>query len=105
MVLRYRIKESARDRERDAAHKVMMWVRDILALDPDTVVSVTSHNCGDPGCGDAAASILLMRPGRRTTSFQLSKSLNAVTEADVRTVLRPIIGKAPQAAARVSRRP
>jgi hypothetical protein len=95
MVLRSRAWKSS-NRGRDAAHEVMTWVRDMLDLDAEAVVSVASHACGDPDCGDAAATILLMRPGQPTTSIRLRKSLDVISKADVRVALQPIIGGYPQ---------
>jgi hypothetical protein len=79
------------DRRHDAATKVTTWVREMLGLDAEAVVSVASHPCCDPDCSDATAAILLMRPGHPTTSIRLLTSLDVVTEADVRLALHHAI--------------
>ena len=63
-------------------------------LTDDTVVSVASHACGGVDCGDAAAIILLGRPGYSTRS----KQLNTVTKADLRAALQPVRGELARAA-------
>jgi hypothetical protein len=92
MALRYRFRGSS-DQGRDAATDVKSWVREILDLTDDTVVSIASHSCGGVDCGDAAAIILLPRPGYSTRSIRLSKQLNTVTKADLRAALQPVLGE------------
>lgn len=94
MVLRFGFVGSS-ERRRDATRHIKSWVREMLALDSDAVVSVASHPCIGRDCGEAGAIILIARAGHRTRSIKLSTPLDAATRADIRAALRPIMGEGP----------
>jgi hypothetical protein len=62
-------------------------------LDPDAVVLVASHACGELGCADTDTTILVLRPGHPAELLRLSQSLSAVTDPELREALTPILGE------------
>jgi hypothetical protein len=74
------------DQRRDATTDVTRWARDMLGADEDTIVKVTRPHCGDPDCGELT-TILLMRRDNATRMIKIAKSLESVTEIDVRAAL------------------
>jgi hypothetical protein len=76
-------------RRKEAAFDLMVEARAILDLDDDTVVSVSEHACGDPGCCGAQTVILLMRPRQATEAVRIDKPIDAVTRADLVAALAP----------------
>jgi hypothetical protein len=90
MALRYRPGKEA-DGESDAALDIMRRARNILNVDGDTVVSIIRHRCADPSCGEAATTILLMRPNRPTLTVRIAKPPETITEPDLRAALQPLL--------------
>jgi hypothetical protein len=86
MAMRYRATAAA-DRG-PSALEVTQWVRDVLDVDDDTVVSVAHHRCGDPDCDEASTTILIMRPGHPTAPIIIPKPLERVARADVCAAIR-----------------
>jgi hypothetical protein len=82
MVLGFRDR-MASARRRDAALALTIAARAVLGADDNTVVSVSEHDCGDPECGGARTTILVMRPGHPTEAVKLNKPLDVVTRADL----------------------
>ena len=80
---------AASTRRNDAALELMIEARAVLGVEDDTVVSISEHACGDPGCGGAQTVILLMRPRRPTEAVRIDKPIDAVTRADLAVALAP----------------
>jgi hypothetical protein len=80
----------ASDRRKDAAFDLMMKARAILRTDDETVVSVSEHDCGDPGCGRARTVVLIMRPDQPTKAVKIDKPIDGVTQADLSDALAPL---------------
>ena len=40
------------------------WVRAVLALDPDEIVTITQLTCRDAGCAPVETVLTVLRPGR-----------------------------------------
>jgi hypothetical protein len=94
MALRYKAARNPEPR-REAAIDVTRWAHDILNTDGHTVVKVAHPHCGDPDCEEDVTTILLLRPDRPTSMIKINKSLERVTEADLRAALLPIAAHAP----------
>lgn len=93
MALRYR-QGTSPQRRTDNALAVMQWVHAVLPAGEDAVVSVTSHQCGDPQCA-ATTTILLIRPDQPSLPIKISKPIELVTEADIAAALQPTLSPAP----------
>lgn len=89
MKLRYRTTQKTEPRN-DAALAVMEWARAAIDLDDDTVVSVTSHQCGEADCAGAGTIILLMHPDQPTLAVKIMKSMDMIGESDVAEALQPL---------------
>jgi hypothetical protein len=92
MILRYRLGKSPQQHTGNALD-VMLWVRAVLPAGEDAVVSVTSHQCGDPQCA-ATTTILLIRPDEPALPIKIPKPIESVTQADVAAALQPILSPA-----------
>jgi hypothetical protein len=86
MVLLFR-NRTASARRKEAAFDLIIEARAILGADDHTVVSVSEHACGDPGCCGAQTVILLMRPQQATEAVRIDKPIDAVTRADLAAAL------------------
>lgn len=93
MALRYK-KETAARRGPDAAAKVIEWVRALVGDDENTGVSLSANACGHAACRGQETVILLMRRNEPTIGIKLSKSVEAVTQADVAEALQPMLAPA-----------
>jgi hypothetical protein len=81
-------RNNASDPARERAADIEAVVRYILNLEDDAIVRVVRPHCSAPGCGQAM--ILLARPNAPTRAVALDKSLETVTEADLRIALRSL---------------
>jgi hypothetical protein len=86
MVLNFR---SKRPERRVAALELTLQVRAILDLDDDTVVSISEHDCGEPGCSGTRTVVLLLRAGQPTKAIKIEKPMKSVSHADLTTALAP----------------
>jgi hypothetical protein len=66
--------------------RIKGWVRTMLALSDETIVTVSEIACTDPACPGLETVILVMRPGEKAMAY---KSFGSVV---VQT--RPLIEKA-----------
>jgi hypothetical protein len=77
----------ASSRGKEAAIELMMQARTMLGVDNEVVVSVSQHDCGDPGCCGTRTVILVMRPDQPTEAIKINKPLETVTQADLSDAL------------------
>ena len=56
---------------------------------PEVSVTVNEIVCADPACPGTETVILVMIPGARSRACKIGKPLEAVTDEDVATALRP----------------
>jgi hypothetical protein len=63
--------------------------RAILDVDDETVVSISEHDCGDPGCCGSRTVVLVLRAGHPTKAVEIGKPLEGVTRADLSEALVP----------------
>jgi hypothetical protein len=96
MGLRYRSAKKPAARS-DAAFDIVLWARNILNADDDTVVSVARHRCGDRRCDEDATTILLMRPHHPTSTVRIAKPPETITEPDLRAALQALLSETAQA--------
>jgi hypothetical protein len=83
---------TASTRRKDAAMHLMMQARAILRADHDgSVVSVSEHDCGDPGCSSARTVVLVMRQDQPTKAVKIDKPLECVRTSDLVAALAPIV--------------
>jgi hypothetical protein len=75
--------------DRDAIERVKGWTRAALGAGPDTNFAVNEIACTDPACPGVETVILVMEPGVKTRAVKIQKSLDAVTEPDIRGALEP----------------
>ena len=85
--------DSPRRLRADAAHarQVKDWVRAVLAVEEDTVITVNELRCAEPGCPDVESVIGLLAAGRPTRRFRLLKPLAAITATDIAELVNPVI--------------
>jgi hypothetical protein len=95
---------AASGRRKDAALRLTMEARAILAVDDDAVVSVSEHACGDPACGGAQTVILVMCPDRPTEALRIGKPVETVTRADVVAALATAVAANGTSGSRPKRR-
>jgi hypothetical protein len=68
--------------------ELTLQARAVLDVDDDTVVSISEHDCGDPGCGEQTV-ILVLRPGQPTRAVTIAKRSESVTRDDLLEALLP----------------
>lgn len=66
----------------NSARAIKTWVRTLLALSDDAVVSVSELACHVPGCPPKETVILVMQ-GRETVQASVHKPMKDMTEHDV----------------------
>ena|SRR5215213_4645079 len=71
----------------EAVRRVKAWTAAALQAGPDTALAVNEIACTDPSCPGVETIILVMEPGRRTRACKVGKSLDDVTEQDIRDAL------------------
>ena len=86
----------ASNQRKDAAFELMMKARAILRTDDEAVVSVSEHDCGEPGCG-VRTVVLVMRPDQPTKAVKIDKPIDSVTQADLSDALAPLAARHPAA--------
>lgn len=74
-------------RDPEAVARLKAWALASGLVAADTAFSVSEIVCADPGCPGIETVILVMEPGRRTRACKIAKTLDAVTEQDVRDAL------------------
>jgi hypothetical protein len=77
-----------------AATVLMAHARTVIGADDDTAVSVSEHDCGEPGCCGARTIVLVMRPRRPTEAVRIDKPLEQVTPTDLSDALAPLVARA-----------
>jgi hypothetical protein len=70
--------------EPDAVSRIRGWVQAAIGDIPGVSISVNEIACRDPACPGVETIILVMAPGQRTRACKISKTLEDVTEVDVR---------------------
>jgi hypothetical protein len=72
---------------RDAIARIKAWTRSALDAAPGTAFAVNEIACSDSACPGVETVILVMAPGVKTRAYKVPKSLDAVTEPDIRRAL------------------
>ena len=90
MALRYKKGIGAR-RGPDSGVKVIEWARALVGDDGNTGVGLSVNACSHMTCRGEETVILLMRRNEATIGIRISKSVEAVTEADVAEALQPFL--------------
>jgi len=67
--------------------RVKAWAREALGGSSDLAFAVNEIVCRDPSCPGVETVILVMEPGLPTRAVKLPKTLDTVTERDVREAL------------------
>ncbi len=75
--------------DREAVERVKELARAVLQVSPDTAFAVNEITCNDPGCPGLETVILVMEPGKKTRALKVQKTLDEITEQDIRDVLDP----------------
>ena len=88
MSMKFRSKRSAG--RVNAALELTLQVRTILDVDDDTVVSISEHDCGEPGCSGTRTVVLLLHPGQPTKAIKIEKPMESVSHADLTAALASI---------------
>lgn len=73
--------------DREAVERVKELARAALQASPETAFAVNEIACNDPGCPGLETVILVMEPGRKTRALKVQKTLDEITEQDIRDVL------------------
>jgi hypothetical protein len=74
-------------RNAEAIRQVKDWARVALRTSPDIAFAVNEIACTDPSCPGVETVILVMIPGVKTRACKIQKTLDEVTEQDVREAL------------------
>ncbi|KLK90389.1 hypothetical protein AA309_25890 [Microvirga vignae] len=70
--------------DREAIERVKELARTALRASPETAFAVNEIACNDPGCPGIETVILVMEPGKKTRALKVQKTLDEVTEQDIR---------------------
>lgn len=70
--------------DREAIERVKELARTALQASPETAFAVNEIACNDPGCPGIETVILVMEPGKKTRALKVQKTLDEVTEQDIR---------------------
>ncbi|MGO4388217.1 hypothetical protein AB4Y85_11825 [Microvirga sp. 2YAF29] len=73
--------------DREAVERVKELARTVLQASPDTAFAVNEIVCNDPGCPGLETVILVMEPGQKTRALKVQKTLDEITEQDIREAL------------------
>lgn len=65
-----------------SARSIKLWVREVLTMPDDAVVSVSELACHAPGCPPKETVILVMH-GTETVQISIHKAMKDVTDDDV----------------------
>ena len=60
---------------------------DVVAPLAGTTLAVNEITCLDPACPGVETVILVMEPGHKTRAYKIAKTLDGVTEQDIRDAL------------------
>jgi hypothetical protein len=85
MTRSFRTKRS--DRRASAALELASRLRVKLDVDDDTTISISEHDCGEPGCCGRRTVVLLLRSGQPTQTIKFEKPIESVTPADLTAAL------------------
>ncbi len=67
----------------DVLKQIRGWVRDIVPLDAEDVISVTELACAEPGCPPKETVIVIMRGSGKWEKLRIHKAMPDVSEEDV----------------------
>ncbi len=73
--------------EPDGVSQIRGWAQAAIGDIRGVSISVNEITCRDPACPGVETIILVMAPEQRTRACKISKTLEDVTEADVREAL------------------
>lgn len=73
--------------DREAVERVKNMARTALQTTPEATLAVNEIACNDPGCPGIETVILVMEPGKKTQALKVQKTLDEITEQDIRNVL------------------
>ncbi len=68
----------------EALRRVKAWALAALGASAETAFAVNEIACTDPSCPGIETVILIMEPGRKTKAVKIGKSIDEVTEDDIR---------------------
>jgi hypothetical protein len=71
----------------EAIVRIKLWARAALDGSEEITFAVNEIACNDPACPGVETVILIMEPGRKTWACKVPKTLETVTELDVRQAL------------------
>jgi len=74
----------------NAVRELREHARTVINVDDETLVTISEHDCGDPGCGGARTIVLIMHPRRPTEAIEIDKPLEQITHADLSNALAPL---------------
>jgi hypothetical protein len=83
-------KRRGSDGRSDAALELTLLARAILDAHDDTVISISEHDCGDPGCCGTRTAVLILRAGHPTKAIAIEKPIRSVTRVDLSEALAPL---------------
>ncbi|MFM8750931.1 hypothetical protein [Rhabdaerophilum sp.] len=66
------------------------WAEAALGNDPPLTLTISEIDCGDPVCPGLETIILVMREGEATQAAKIRKSMEEITELDVRDAVKYI---------------
>jgi hypothetical protein len=75
------------------ARELKKQARRVLDADDETLVTISEHDCGDPGWGDARTIVLIMHPRRPTEAVAIDKPVEQITQADLCDALAPLAAR------------
>lgn len=75
--------------DREGIERVKDLARSALRASPETAFAVNEIVCNDPGCPGLETVILVMEPGQKTRALKVQKTLDEITEQDIRAALDP----------------
>jgi hypothetical protein len=73
--------------------KLKEHARTAINADDETIVTISERDCGDPGCGGARTTVLIMHPRRPTEAVGIDKLLEQITQTDLSDALAPLAAR------------
>jgi len=68
---------------KEASNRVKVWVRRLLSLPQDAVVTVSEINCRDVRCPGVETAILVMEAGKTTRLIKVPRPLTEIRMDDL----------------------
>lgn len=87
MALRFGLFGRKDERDPEMAARLKTLVREALALNEETGITISEISCADPACPVLETIVLVMPPGQKTRAYKMHGSMAELSADEVRAAL------------------